>query len=521
MSDKDLARRSSWTVAFDGTDITKDLKPYRLTMTYIDNEEDETDDLQIKIQDRDDVWLGKWLSSMVEAAAKTSSPAKIDVSGYRTVYFGHSGQMVRTLQEDLLKLGYKLPKWGADGYFGSETKAAVVAFQKNHSLDPDGSCGPLTWTAILTALAGSSASSQKSGLKIRATITRYNWADDGKDETLKCGEFELDTIEPSGPPSVITIKAASLPYSSQIWQTKKSRAWESYKLSGIANEMARRAGLGCMFLAKKDPEYSRAEQYKESDIAFLSRLCHRAGISLKATGGRLILFDQAAFEGKDAVLNIDRKGTKYGKYRLRVGKTDTEYASCRVSYTDPATGRCIEGVATAENYKESSPSNQQLEIYTAVSSVAEAQELAAKYLRMKNKLAKTATFTLPGNPKLVAGVTVTLSGWGPWNGKYICKQAKHTISDDGYTTDVTFRQVLPEEKTAAAPAAKSYKVGDIVQWKGGPHYYWSGATNSSGSPPAGPAKITASNPGSKHPWHLIHTDSSTWVYGWVDETNFT
>ena len=32
----------------------------------------------------------------------------------------------------------------------------------------------------------------------------------------------------------------------------------------------------------------------------------------------------------------------------------------------------------------------------------------------------------------------------------------------------------------------------------------------------GPAKITTLSPGSSHPYHLIHTDSTSNVYGWVD-----
>ncbi|MDO4541183.1 MAG: hypothetical protein Q4B48_08880, partial [Syntrophomonadaceae bacterium] len=73
----------------------------------------------------------------------------------------------------------------------------------------------------------------------------------------------------------------------------------------------------------------------------------------------------------------------------------------------------------------------------------EAQTLAAKYLRQHNKYERTATFTLPGNPDLVAGVTVFLSGWGGWSGKYIVKQAKHTVAGSGgYTTQITLRRVL-------------------------------------------------------------------------------
>lgn len=61
---------------------------------------------------------------------------------------GDRGTKVKELQENLLKLGYKLPKWGADGDFGEETFTAVLKFQKDHKLDQDGIVGPLTQAAI-------------------------------------------------------------------------------------------------------------------------------------------------------------------------------------------------------------------------------------------------------------------------------------------------------------------------------------------------------------------------------------
>ena len=73
---------------------------------------------------------------------------------------------------------------------------------------------------------------------------------------------------------------------------------------------------------------------------------------------------------------------------------------------------------------------------------AEAKALAEKFLRKHNRYAKTATFTMPGNPDLVAGVTVMLEGWGGWDGKYIITQAKHTVDGSGYTVQIKLRRVL-------------------------------------------------------------------------------
>lgn len=279
-------------------------------------------------------------------------------------------------------------------------------------------------------------------LKIDSVIVRENWRGDGKDAVLPCGECELDTVDYSLPPAVITIKGTSLPFSAQIRQTKKNKAWENITLSAIANELAGANGMTCMYEAANDPFYKRVEQVDASDIDFLSRLCHDAGISLKATNSIIVLFDQATYEAKGAVITVRRGDGSYTKCKLTVGAPDAQYSSCRVSYVDPSTGKCIEATAKIEDYNADAKNNQQLEVKARVSSKDEAKALAEKHLRLHNKYTKSATFTMPGNPALVAGVTVMLEGWGGWDGKYIITQAKHTVSDSGYTTQIKLRRVL-------------------------------------------------------------------------------
>ena len=278
------------------------------------------------------------------------------------------------------------------------------------------------------------------GLKIQAVIAAQNWDGTGADKLLDCGQFELDSVDCSGPPAVIQIRATALPFTAQIRQTKKSRAWEAYRLSGIANEMATNAGMACMYLAGIDPEYKRVEQYQTSDISFLSLLCHEAGLSLKVVNNILVLFDQASYESSKSVLTIKKGDGSYTKYKVKTGEADVHYASCRVRWTT-SSGKLIEGIAKVEDYDAEDDSNQQLEIRAKVGSIAEAETLAAKYLRLHNKYQKTASFTLPGNPLIGSGMTVELEGWGTWSGKYIVSQAKHTLSNS-YTTQIELRKTL-------------------------------------------------------------------------------
>ncbi len=101
----------------------------------------------------------------------------------------------------------------------------------------------------------------------------------------------------------------------------------------------------------------------------------------------------------------------------------------------------------------------------------------------------------------------------------------HTYSKGVATMSLTVTlrdraaEVVEEEKKEEK---KEYKVGDIVQFKGGKHYVSSTGNKAGGSPSAGPAKITIINKGSAHPYHLVTEDwSKTHVWGWVDEGSFS
>jgi peptidoglycan hydrolase-like protein with peptidoglycan-binding domain len=83
--------------------------------------------------------------------AATASPA----AGTRpTLRQGALGENVRTLQTELNASEPKPdPPLDVDGGFGPKTRAAVIAFQTAHGLEPDGAVGPLTWAALDEASA--------------------------------------------------------------------------------------------------------------------------------------------------------------------------------------------------------------------------------------------------------------------------------------------------------------------------------------------------------------------------------
>ena len=151
---------------------------------------------------------------------------------------------------------------------------------------------------------------------------------------------------------------------------------------------------------------------------------------------------------------------------------------------------------------------------------AEAQSAAQEILNEKGKISQTMSLQAPDAPDLRKGdrVSVTI---GEVSGFFFVTSVRHEAASGVMTLDLE-----PCEKAQVSDEKqeekKEYNVGDVVQFNGGTHYVSSYSDAKGYKAKAGPAKITIKNgSGKAHPWHLIHTDGNSNVYGWVDEGTFS
>ena len=102
----------------------------------------------------DGLWT-EWGRLPATMLAYSDAPAVSYKLGDRTLSKGDTGEDVKALQEALLKLGYTLPRWGADGDFGTETEDALRRFQAAAGLEPSGRMDGGTFKALEAALYAS------------------------------------------------------------------------------------------------------------------------------------------------------------------------------------------------------------------------------------------------------------------------------------------------------------------------------------------------------------------------------
>ena len=273
---------------------------------------------------------------------------------------------------------------------------------------------------------------------------------DGKISQQKSGTFTLDSITHAGPPSKATIKGTSLSFGGGIRDEKRSKSWEGYTLEGIARDIAVRAKMTMMYCSDETIYYPAQEQSDETDIAFLKRLCQNAGMALKCIDNKIVVFDKDHYGSASPIKVVSYADGSYTKWSLNTTSGDVTYDLCCVRYCDPAPGQLIEGVVYTDDYDKTETDHTQLVVTDVkVSSVAEALQVAEERLKLRNQYEKTAQFTFPGDPTLMAGLTMYLTGFGYFDGKYMIKKCEHTISDSGYTTRVTLRMIPHVNETTA------------------------------------------------------------------------
>lgn len=151
-------------------------------------------------------------------------------------------------------------------------------------------------------------------------------------------------------------------------------------------------------------------------------------------------------------------------------------------------------------------------------SIEDAKASAQEIIDDKGEIQEDITVQAPDIPFIRKGDLVHVTV-GSASGYYYVIGIRHDVDSRQMTLDLHIPYKEYEKK--ATPAKKSYNVGDVVNFHGGTHYISSYPGSTGYNARAGKAKITIKNgSGQAHPWHLIHTDGGSNVYGWVDNGTF-
>lgn len=253
----------------------------------------------------------------------------------------------------------------------------------------------------------------------------------------KIGKFEVDTITASR--SEVTIKALSVPESTSIRGEYKSKAWENTTLKVVAGDIAKQNNLKLYYQADDVYKKDRYEQESETDLEFLYRLCRDEGLCLKLSNQAIVILDEADYEQASTVATIKRVSGNDDETQVLTWQAQTTlagtYKACKVQYQKASNKKVIAATFTPPNAPKV---GRTLIVKQEVSSVAEAQRLAKKKLREANKNGTTVQLTIVSERYFDAGMTVDLSGFGKFDGKYIITQTIYSQTN----TQLSLRKCL-------------------------------------------------------------------------------
>ena len=150
-------------------------------------------------------------------------------------------------------------------------------------------------------------------------------------------------------------------------------------------------------------------------------------------------------------------------------------------------------------------------------SVKDAKKAAQEILNENGTAGLEASVESPDVPYICKGDMVYVQTKG-LKGYFIVSGVQHNASSCSMSMDLKPSQGNSVSKNKNR-LKKDYMTGDTVSFNGGLHYVSPSASRGYKAS-VGEAKITKIKNGEKHPYHLVHTDKTSNVYGWTDSGSF-
>lgn len=315
------------------------------------------------------------------------------------------------------------------------------------------------------------------GDKMTAEIKLSNWDGAGKDISFDCGKFCCDDLTFSGPTLICKIGGVSVPEGQAFRTTQRTKTWKKVTVQEIARKIAESYGLAFYYEAEKI-YIADMEQSKQTDCEFLNKLCEDYGLYIKVYYGKIIIYDVGIYEEKEAVADYSINEIDSWSYNTTLTGT---YTGATITYT--------KGDDNKELTLTIGSGNRILNINEKVDSLSDAQIKACARVNKENRGAVTMSGTIKANPKIVAGVCITIKDAYSLNGKYFVDKVTHNIDADGaYTMDLELHKVQSEIKIVTNSSAiasgssgaggDALAVGDKVIVNGPAYYAGNGGRSS-------------------------------------------
>jgi phage protein D len=265
---------------------------------------------------------------------------------------------------------------------------------------------------------------------------------------LDCGEFEIDEITLDGPPDTVTLKAIATWVTSPM-RTNDSKGHENKTLKEIAEYVAKKNDL-TLLGDIQTIRIARSTQNREPDIAYLHRIASEFGYAFSIRGKQLIFTSIYELEDGVAVKVINKSDMT--SYSI-TDKTSETYSSAVVKYQDPATKSVNSYEVKQEANKDGVVFNKVVKkdvliIKDKAENKQQAESKAKAALHSKNSMQQVLSFSIFGDPLLVAGNNIDVTGFGQLSGRYHITQSTHNDSkSSGYTTECECKRVAEGEKS--------------------------------------------------------------------------
>lgn len=303
---------------------------------------------------------------------------------------------------------------------------------------------------------------------------------------------------------------------------KDTFCYENKTASDVFRDCCTRFGLPMGEVASCS--YKIPELTKSKTTAF-DAIADALSLDFDATGIRHYV---ASSKGK---LSLLTRRENILQWVIEVGQNITSYSYSRSIEDIKTRVKMVSKEGTTVAEKSNAELEKKIGIFQEIDqpdeslTTAQVNDLIESIMEEKGTPERTLSVEAVGIAEVISGIGVyIIIPELEISRTFYVDEDTHTFEDNKHTMSLklNYANDLAKEEKGAEDSGKDYKVGDVVQFNGGYHYVSSTASNPTGSKcAAGPAKITLIAKGAKHPWHLIHTDSSTRVYGWVDDGTFS